>query len=161
MRQQNELDQNVKERVMKVAGRLFSEKGFARVTVREICQTAEANIAAINYYFRNKENLYVEVVKHWQRVAFEKFPFTFAQDETNPPEERLRNFIQCQLMQTLYRIESPWFSTFISRENIESSRAIEELVTEGIGPSINLLFDIVKQMMGQGTPDSEVRYYCA
>ncbi|MDP2817358.1 MAG: CerR family C-terminal domain-containing protein [Polaromonas sp.] len=38
--------------------RLFSEKGFAKTSTREIAQAAEANIAAISYYFGDKAGLY-------------------------------------------------------------------------------------------------------
>src|SRR5438552_12326711 len=50
-------------RLLEVAGQVFAEKGFDGATVREICQRADANIAAVNYYFRDKEKLYIEAVK--------------------------------------------------------------------------------------------------
>jgi AcrR family transcriptional regulator len=161
LNRQNEINQNIKERIFRTAGKIFSEKGFRKSSVREICQAAKVNVAAINYYFTNKENLYIEVVKYWQAIAFDKFPFDFAKNETNPPEKRLENFIRSQLLQTLYQIESPWFGALMSRESIEPTRAIEELTKESLGPSINLLFSIVKQMMGQNAPDNTVHYYCA
>lgn len=39
---------------------LFSEKGFDGVSVRDIAGKAEVNLAAINYHFKNKENLFKE-----------------------------------------------------------------------------------------------------
>ena len=50
-----------KERILEVAGRLFAERGHAEVTVREICDKAEVNIAAINYHFGNRDKLYLAV----------------------------------------------------------------------------------------------------
>ena len=52
-----------KERLLDQAEALFAEKGFHAVTVREITRTAHCNLAAVNYYFGNKENLYVEVFR--------------------------------------------------------------------------------------------------
>jgi AcrR family transcriptional regulator len=50
-----------RERLLDVAERVFAERGFAGASVREITDAAEANLGAINYYFRSKENLYLEV----------------------------------------------------------------------------------------------------
>ena len=38
--------------------RLFAEKGFAKTSTREIAAAADVNIAAISYYFGDKEGLY-------------------------------------------------------------------------------------------------------
>ncbi len=58
-------DENIeiRERIMGVAEELFSEKGFSSTTVREITKKANCNLAAINYHFQGKDNLYVEVIK--------------------------------------------------------------------------------------------------
>lgn len=45
-------------RLLDAALVLFSEQGFARTSTREIAQTAQANIAAISYYFGDKAGLY-------------------------------------------------------------------------------------------------------
>jgi AcrR family transcriptional regulator len=52
-----------KDRILDEAEALFAEKGFHAVTVREITQAARCNLAAVNYHFRNKQNLYVEVFR--------------------------------------------------------------------------------------------------
>lgn len=41
----------------------FADRGFGPTSVREICEAAGVNVAAINYYFRSKEQLYREVFK--------------------------------------------------------------------------------------------------
>ncbi len=58
-------DENIeiRERIMAAAEELFSEKGFSSTTVREITRKANCNLAAINYHFQGKDNLYVEVIK--------------------------------------------------------------------------------------------------
>jgi len=49
---------DTKENIISVATRLFAARGFKNVTVREICQAADVNVAMINYHFRDKNGLY-------------------------------------------------------------------------------------------------------
>lgn len=52
---------STKEKILKVANDLFAKNGFAATPVRDIAEKADVNLAAINYHFQNKENLYWEV----------------------------------------------------------------------------------------------------
>lgn len=47
--------------IIECATKLFLEKGFDKVSVRDIAKEAGVNLAMINYYFRTKEKL-VEIV---------------------------------------------------------------------------------------------------
>ena len=49
-------------RLLQAALRLFAEKGFAKTSTREIALAAQANIAAISYYFGDKAGLYRAVL---------------------------------------------------------------------------------------------------
>lgn len=51
---------DTKDIILKDAIDLFSEKGFDGVSVRDIAGKAQVNLAAINYHFKNKENLFKE-----------------------------------------------------------------------------------------------------
>ncbi|QPC95216.1 TetR family transcriptional regulator [Mesorhizobium sp. INR15] len=48
---------DTRERILHAARRLFAEKGFDGATLREITEAARANLAAVNYYFRSKDEL--------------------------------------------------------------------------------------------------------
>ena len=50
--------QEARNRLLDAALALFAEKGFAKTSTREIAQAAQANIAAISYYFGDKAGLY-------------------------------------------------------------------------------------------------------
>lgn len=52
-----------RDRVLEVAERLFAEQGFAATSVRDITAAAGVNLAAVNYHFGGKENLYRDVFR--------------------------------------------------------------------------------------------------
>jgi len=48
------------ERILDAAQKLFAEKGLGSTSVRDITALAGCNVAAVNYHFGGKENLYLE-----------------------------------------------------------------------------------------------------
>lgn len=48
------------ERILEAAQTLFSERGLDATSVRDITTEAKCNVAAVNYHFGGKENLYLE-----------------------------------------------------------------------------------------------------
>ena len=54
---------STKDRLLDAAERLFAEKGFGEVSVRELAAAADVNVAAVNYHFQGKENLFQEVIR--------------------------------------------------------------------------------------------------
>ena len=54
-----------KRRILEEAEKLFAEKGFDLVSVRDITKAAEANNAAVNYHFGSRENLIAIVVSRY------------------------------------------------------------------------------------------------
>ena len=53
---------DTRQRLIEAAGEVFAERGFRAATIRDIVERAGANIAAVNYHFGDKENLYVEAL---------------------------------------------------------------------------------------------------
>jgi AcrR family transcriptional regulator len=50
-----------RERLLDASERLFAERGFRSASVRDITRESSCNIAAVNYHFGGKANLYREV----------------------------------------------------------------------------------------------------
>lgn len=58
---------DTQEHLLEAAERLFALRGYAGLTVREVAQEAQANVAAVNYHFGSKEGLVMEMLR--RRVA--------------------------------------------------------------------------------------------
>jgi len=55
--------QSTRAQLLEVAGQVFSEKGFAGATGKEICERSGANSAAVVYHFGGMDNLYRAVLQ--------------------------------------------------------------------------------------------------
>ena len=56
-------DLRTRDRLLQVAAEMFADRGFKKVTIREISAAAQANVAAVNYHFGDKDALYRAVVQ--------------------------------------------------------------------------------------------------
>lgn len=57
-----EKDENSKQKILNSAIKLFANKGFDAVSVREICKDAGVNLCMISYYFGGKKELYKAII---------------------------------------------------------------------------------------------------
>jgi AcrR family transcriptional regulator len=52
-----------KKKIIDVARKIFSENGFEGTSIRELAKQAEVNVAAINYHFGSKEQLFFFIIQ--------------------------------------------------------------------------------------------------
>lgn len=143
--------QGTPERVLHAAGRIFAENGYRNATVRQICEVAGANVAAINYHFGDKQGLYDRVLKHaLSSVGEGRIGESAAQrgSQAAPPADRLRVIIHTLLSQLLHRDESTMYVRLIARELLDPTPALERLIDEGIRPPFGVLLEIVEALFG-------------
>jgi AcrR family transcriptional regulator len=58
-----ETDRRSRERIFCTSERLFAERGFGRVSLRDITAAAGVNLASVNYYFGSKDGLLLEIFR--------------------------------------------------------------------------------------------------
>ena len=54
---------DTRDRILRAASDLFAATGFKGTTLREITERAGANLAAVNYYFRSKDDLIISTIE--------------------------------------------------------------------------------------------------
>ncbi len=144
------------ESILEVAGEIFAEQGFRKTTVREICKRSGVNLAAINYYFGDKDNLYLGCLKYYQSIAAQKVPLNFGIDITASPKEKLSTFIHTFIFRLLEEGKQTLFGKLLAREFIEPTGALDVLIEESIKPSFYLLSSIVREVLGNNCAEGKV-----
>jgi TetR/AcrR family transcriptional regulator, regulator of cefoperazone and chloramphenicol sensitivity len=144
--------EDTKQRLLDAAGPVFAEKGFAEATVREICTKAKANIAAVNYYFRDKEQLYAETLRRAHCMRLEKMPPPDWPPGT-PPEQKLHGFLHNLVSSLVDDCGPPWFIQLMLREMTQPTPAGIDLVKEFIRPQFEFLQGIIREMVGEEVPE--------
>ena len=145
-----------RERILLAAGKEFAERGYDAATVRDICSAAGVNLAAVNYYFGDKQRLYIESVKHAHEERLRQVPQPEWAPGT-PPARKLRDFIENLLERMLGGGQAPWQVKLMMREVIQPTEACRELVEDYIRPHFGVLMDILDELVGGRMPASELR----
>ena len=102
---------------------MFAERGFESTTVRDICQAAGANVAAVNYYFGDKERLYVEAVVRAHRWRLDQAQLPDWNADT-PPRKKLADFIETFFRRVLGGPDDTWHTQADDARDHESDGGV-------------------------------------
>lgn len=129
-------------KIIDAAGKLFAEKGFKAVTVREIAIAANTHLSALNYHFNTKTELYRHVVlaacKSDAATPTEKKMLRMM-----PPAIALKTIIGETLKSYRSASSDCWQCVLITRESHASGALFPELVEQYIKPESDFLAEIV------------------
>jgi AcrR family transcriptional regulator len=141
-----------KQRLLETAGQVFAEKGLEGAKVREICKRAGVNIAAVNYYFRDKERLYIEAVKSAACGTLESVSLP-AWPPGTAAAVKLRDFIRVMAGRLMSPDKPAWHVRLMMRELTEPTAACAEWVEEYVRPQAGVLREILAEALPPGTSD--------
>ena len=65
-------DNEACERILNTAQQLFAEKGFSKVSLRELTAAAQTHLAAVNYYFGSKDKLLEALIQRSAKAIYKE-----------------------------------------------------------------------------------------
>lgn len=148
-------------RLIEAAGQVFAEHGFQSATIRDICTRAGANVAAVNYHFRDKAGLYLAVLRHSMSGASGQSELRDAALLAATPEEALRLMVAAMLR----RMHNPntgraCHLRIMVHEMAQPTEALPRVVEEIIGPNYAAMRQILSRLLGKPS-DDDVTRLCA
>lgn len=84
---------STQEKIIRAAIDIIEKKGIERITIRRIAREAGVNVAAINYYFRSKDNLIRLALKQTLN-EMTKIPAETLEQTDLSPREKLKVFLE-------------------------------------------------------------------
>lgn len=135
-------------RLMDCAAAVFAREGFESASLREICNSAQVNLACVSYYFGSKEGLYREVLLEAHRQVFAQDPVPRIEPD-EPPQDALRHWIAfCLKFVLLKRPSHPVLGRLMAHEMQRPTASLDDLVTLIVRPSFDRLCAIVAALTG-------------
>lgn len=138
-------DATTRDRLLEGARRIFARQGPKCATVRDICDHAGANVAAVSYHFGGKEKLYLAVLQDYIERENRRHPRDEGVCSDSPPEARLRAYVRSILLQTLGGADADdeRLGRLLTLEFIEPSPQFGEVFDKLCRPSHRMLLEIV------------------
>ncbi len=154
-RRQRKDAQETRQRLLATAAQVFAERGFWEATHAEICRKAQANIAAVNYHFGSKENLYVEAWKHAFAMSLQAHPPDGGVRPEAPAEERLRG----QVVAFMHRIGDPdnHEVEIMHKEMANPTGLLGEAMRRVIEPMRQAGSALLRELLGDEVTEQEVQ----
>jgi AcrR family transcriptional regulator len=91
--------QTARDRILQTAQDLFTSKGFANASVREICERAAITPPTLYYHFGDKEGLFRAVVEETLNLDSFHGALCQAVDAAPDPQAKLRAYVHTYLTQ--------------------------------------------------------------
>jgi AcrR family transcriptional regulator len=137
-------EDGTRDRILRTAERLFAERGFNGVSVRELAAAAQVNIASIGYHFENKEGLLSEVYRrHCEPMIQERLRGLEASARLRG-KAKIAAIIEAFVRPALRQVEVEDGETFIRLRAVlsgENSELLEKLVAENFDQSSTAFID--------------------
>ncbi|MCX8043751.1 MAG: CerR family C-terminal domain-containing protein, partial [Desulfobacterota bacterium] len=147
---------NTRERILAAATEVFAEHGFHNTTIRELCARAGVNIAAVNYHFGGKENLYRQVCLNALGLSGPTLHQT--QPDNFPPHEQLERFIHSFLFEILDQSTKVFAGKIMAWEMNQPSGVFDVIIDDIIRPHHERLCAIVSAILGPCADEETVKY---
>ncbi len=149
-------DDETRQRLLDAGRQLFSEDGFHRVTVRDICHLARANVAAVNYHFGDKFGLYMDILRAGIALMSETNEMARMAGEGKPPEEQLRVYIKVFLERIAGKDRQSWLQKIMTHEVANPTPALDVVFDQVVQPRLAYVGGILAALLGCPQDDPRV-----
>ncbi|HEY3939188.1 MAG TPA: CerR family C-terminal domain-containing protein [Bryobacteraceae bacterium] len=130
------------------AAAVFSEKGYERATIREICRRASVNLALVNYHFGDKLELYLEVIRYALDAAAKMEMLNQAVQQNADPCDALRQVIR-GMVERLSGGNAQYglHTRLLLKELARPTPAVARIIKETMRPLYDRLRTLIAQIL--------------
>jgi AcrR family transcriptional regulator len=135
---------STRQLLLETAGELFAENGMKGTSIKMIAEKSKQNIAAANYHFGSKKNLYIETLKFVVDKLGDGTDLKSGKIPAKSFNSELEKFVKARCKMLLSRSTPTWYGGLIVRAVQESSKEVLELALEYFTPDIEYLERLAK-----------------
>jgi AcrR family transcriptional regulator len=146
-----------KKKLVEAAGQLFAEKGFKKVTVREIVKKADTHLSAMNYHFSSKDMLYKEVLETACSAS------SFAESDKEAlrnlsPKDSLVVATSESIKHNRLGYAQNWKYILVAKEYSNPSKFYDSIVQEHANTDIYFICELIARALDTDIDSSNVTF---
>ncbi len=130
--------EDVRRRLIEAATELFSQRGFASTSIRELADAANVTPAMVHYYFKSKRGLYEALLTNSVGRVLERV--TKAVKDGLPTEDRLTSLVNVFATTVL---DEPWLPSIIIREVLLNENDMRDLFVDQYASQMAIILPAV------------------
>lgn len=135
---------NMEQKILESAEKLFMEQGFTNTTTAKIAKEAGCNQALVHYYYRTKEQLFERIYK--EKMQLMVTSVTNINTSGSTFEEKVVSIIDAHWD---FLNRNPLIVWFALRENLNGSTALVNLFMKEIRPKAALAFSKLEEDLNE------------
>ena len=136
------------QRILEASVNVFADHGFHQSTVSQIAKKAGVADGTIYLYFKNKEDILVQIFNYKTKQIFERFREVV--DSADNPIEKLRNLIRRHLQE--FQQDRNLAVVYLAE-----TRQINRVMEDQIKIMSKMYFDLVAEILEQGQQNGNFR----
>lgn len=142
-----------KQAILLAAEKLFAERGYHAVTIRQIAEEAAVPLALVGYYYGQKHELFHAIFAHWNRTIEERLTAlkaALAQDSG----DRLRAILEAFVMPVLHlraSSEGEYYALLVARELYHATEETDRVLRAYFDPMAHAFLDALHAALPHAT----------
>ncbi|MDB5873436.1 MAG: transcriptional regulator, TetR family [Ramlibacter sp.] len=145
---------NRKQAILLAAEKLFAQRGYHAVSVRDIAQEADVQVALVGYYYGLKHELFYAIFEHWNRTIEERLA-ALRSISHDPAEPKTLTRIIEAFTQPVVRMraspEGEYYALLVARELRQESEETDRVMRSFFDPLAHAFIDALQEALPHAT----------
>ena len=142
-----------KQAILLAAEKLFAERGYHAVTIRQIAEEAAVPLALVGYYYGQKHELFHAIFAHWNRTIEERLA-ALQTALTQDSGDRLRAILEAFVVPVLRlraSSEGEYYALLVARELYHATEETDRVLRAYFDPMAHAFIDALHAALPHAT----------
>ncbi len=139
-----------KAAILLAAEKLFAQRGYHEVTIRQIADEAGVPLALVGYYYGHKQALFEAIFAHWSETIEERLRELQQARQAADPRTRLMRIVEAfvdPVLRLRASAEGEYYALLVARELSHATEAADRVLKTYFDPLAHAFIDALTEAM--------------